>query len=110
MKNLKPPVTATAFKAASELLAEPLINTYRTWQEIAGSRFAPARREIVPARFKSQLDSIFLVEVVDQGSDFRLGLAGDKVIRFLGSEFKVGKLLSEIASSPFQERSVLLFR
>jgi len=110
MKNIKPPASPTAFKTAPELVAEPLVTIYQGWRELAGGRFAPRRREVDPARFKAHLDSVFLVEVVGESVDFRLGLAGDRVMRFLGSEFKVGKLLSEIATSPFQERSVLLFR
>ena len=53
---------------------------------------------------------MFLIDVVEGGSDYRLALAGDTVIRFLGSEFKPGKLLSQVSPSPFRERSFRLFQ
>jgi hypothetical protein len=110
MKNLSPPKNPTPFKTAAELVNPPLARAHEAWQQLAASRFAPARKEIVPSRFKEILNSIFLVDVVDGGADFRLALAGDRVLQFLGSEFKVGKLLTQISRSPFQERSILLFR
>ena len=37
-------------------------------------------------------------------------LAGETVIRFLGTEFHVGKLLSQVSKSPFRERTFRLFQ
>jgi hypothetical protein len=86
------------------------MEAYRIWHEMAGERFAPARREVAPARFKSMLSHMFLVEVMDNGSDFRLALSGDTVTRFLGSEYTPGKLLSMVSPSPFQKRSFRFFQ
>jgi hypothetical protein len=110
MKDLGLPPTPSPFKAASQLVSERLVEVYRTWCELAGARIAPARRDIAPARFKTALSNLFLVDVIDAGTDFRLALAGDTVTRFLGSEYKVGKRLSEVTPSPFQERSFRFFR
>ena len=110
MRNLGLPPNPSPFKPAAGLIAAPLIEAHRTWREIAGQRFAPERREILPARFKRMLSNLFLVEVVGEGADFRLALSGDTVSRFLGSEYKTGKLLGEVFPSPFQQRSFRLFQ
>src|SRR4051812_45173064 len=108
MKNLGLPPDPAAFKAPSELIAATLIDAHRTWRDIAGPRFAPPRKEIQPARFKAMLTSLFLVEIVV--GDFRLALAGDTVTRFLGSEYKPGKFLSEVDPSPFRQRTLRFFQ
>lgn len=110
MKDLALPDQPSPFKTASGLVSERLTQVHQIWREIAGGRFAPARREIAPARFKTALSNLFLIEVVDAADDFRLALAGDTVTRFLGSEYKIGKLLSEVSPSPFRERSFRFFR
>ena len=95
---------------AADLVNKNLIEAWRVWQELAGLRFAPMRKEVAPARFKFALSTMFLVDVVDGGADFRLSLAGDTVIRFLGSEFKTGKLLTHVSPSPFRDRSFRFFQ
>ena len=59
MKNLHLPEKPSPFKAPPELINERLIRAYETWREIAGTRFAPARSEIVPSRFKSVMSDLF---------------------------------------------------
>src|SRR5580765_6023285 len=103
MKNLGVPPDPAPYKPLSQLIAPKLVDAHRIWRDIAGARFAPLRKDIAPARFKPMLTNLFLVEVVG-GADFRLALAGDTVIRFLGSEYIPGKLLSEVSPSPFRER------
>ncbi len=110
MKDLDLPSDPSPFKPAYALVSERLRETYRIWRDLAGARFAPGRKDIAPARFKSLLSNLFLVDVVDHGADFRLALAGDTVVRFLGSEFTIGKLLSDVAPSPFRERTLRFFR
>jgi hypothetical protein len=110
MKNLGLPKAPSPFKGAADLANERLIQTHRVWKELAAVRFAPTRKEIAPSQFKFVLTTMFLIDVVEGGADFRLSLAGDTVIRFLGSEFRPGKLLTAITRSPFQERSLLFFR
>jgi len=110
MKDLDLPPAPTPFKPAFRLENPRLVEVYRTWRDLAGTRLAPARKDIAPAKFKEVLSNLFLVDVVDNGADFRLALAGDTVVRFLGSEYTVGKLLSEVSPSPFQERSFVFFK
>lgn len=110
MKDLDLPPAPSPFKPASQLGNSRLVEAYRTWRDLAGARFAPSRKQITPAPFKAVLSTLFLVDVVDGGADFRLALAGDVVVRFLGSEYTVGKLLSEVSPSPFRERSFRFFR
>jgi hypothetical protein len=110
VKNLDLPPSPSPFKQAADLENERLIRTHQVWRELAGGWFAPTRKAIAPARFKFVLSNTFLVEVVGGGADFRLSLSGDTVTRFLGSEFKPGKLLSEVSPSPFRERSVRFFQ
>ena len=110
MKDLALPKSPSPFKSAPDFASERLVQTYKIWRELAADRFAPTRKEIAPTRFKFVLGTMFLIDVVEGGDDFRLSLAGDTVIRFLGSEFKPGKLLSEVSRSLFQERSFLFFR
>jgi hypothetical protein len=109
MKDLAVPSAPSPFKSALDLSNPRLLETYRTWSELAGPRFAPARKDILPARFRAVLSNLFLVEVIGDGADFRLTLAGDTVVRFLGSEYTIGKRLSEVPPSPFQERSFRFF-
>ena len=110
MKDLTLPASPSPFKPATDLVNDHLIKAHKVWQELADRRFAPTRKEIVPSRFKFALSTLFLVDVVDGGADFRLSLAGETVIRFLGSEFKPGKLLTQVSPSPFRERSCRFFQ
>lgn len=110
MRNLGLPTNPSPFKPASELIAPRLVDAHRIWRELAGARFAPARKEISPARFKAMLSNLFLAEVFDGGRDFRLALSGDTVARFMGSEYQPGKLLGDVAPSPFQQRSFRFFQ
>jgi hypothetical protein len=61
------------------------------------------REEITPALLRSVLPSIWMIDVVDGGKDFRFRFAGDRVIQFMGQRY-AGKLLSEQLDVPFFER------
>src|SRR5436309_746105 len=67
---------------------------------MAGDRLAPSRKEIVPARFKQVLDSIFIMEVVGNGADFRFALGGQTLVRFMNGRH-AGKLLSSLPPTPY---------
>lgn len=94
------------FKAASALASPALMGAWRAWRQIAGERFAPSRKEIVPACFKDVLDSIFIMEVVD-GKDFRFALGGQALVRFMGRHW--GKLLSTMPPSPYYDGMRIMF-
>jgi len=88
------------FKPASELVSPSLLAGWHRWAEMAGDRLAPSRKEIVPAHFKQVLDSIFLMEVVDDGEDFRFALGGQTLVRFMNGRHH-GKLLSSLPPTPY---------
>jgi hypothetical protein len=110
LPNLALETIEPRFKSPDRLVAQPLAQCYRAWRELAGARFAPSREEIAPARMKSVLRDVFVIEVIEDGADFRLTLAGERIARFLGPRLKPGTLFSTIAGSLFHERAFRTFR
>jgi hypothetical protein len=110
MQNLVLPGELPAIKSPDALVSTVLRQAHQTWVEIAGSRFAPTRKQISPARFKDVLPSIFLLDVIDGGEDFLFSLAGDRLVRFLQGRLDTGALMSTTAGSNFHERCMRLFR
>jgi hypothetical protein len=110
MPNLGLPPSPPSFKPPEELVSERLARTYQTWQELRGARFAPSRKDITPSRFKDVLRDVFLIDVVDDGADFRFALGGDTLVRFLGNRLTMGMLLSTISGSLFHKRAIRAFR
>jgi len=96
------------FKPASTLVDPVLVASFQAWQDIAGERFAPSRKEIVPARFREALRTIFLMEVVAGGADFRFALGGETLVGFMGGRHK-GELLSSLPSTPMYDGMRLMF-
>src|SRR5262249_50860424 len=93
----------TAAKSADALISAQLITVRDAWKQAAGERLAPRREEIAPAPIKSALPWIWMIDVVDEGRDFRFRIAGDRVIQFLGRRY-AGHLLSEFQDQPFFQR------
>jgi hypothetical protein len=95
--------------AIDRLTSKPLLEVYGTWMKAAAGRMAPRRDEITPALLKSVLPWVWMIDVVDGGTDFRFRIAGDRVIQFMGRRY-AGQLLSEFAGQPFFEvmREILL--
>ncbi|HWA92438.1 MAG TPA: PAS domain-containing protein [Rhizomicrobium sp.] len=77
-----------------------LTDVHAAWKKLAAGRMAPRRDEITPALIKSALPSIWMIDVVDGGRDFRFRIAGDRIIQFMGRRY-AGSLLSEFAEQPF---------
>lgn len=96
------------FKPATELVSPALRAAFRSWQQLAGERFAPARKDLVPSRFRDVLNSIFLMEVIDAGKDFRFALGGEKLVRFMDGRH-AGKLLSEMPENPYYTGMRIMF-
>lgn len=90
------------FKPAVALVSPVLIASWRAWRDIAADRFAPSRKEIVPARFRQVMDSIFIMEVTAGGTDFRFALGGESLVRFMGGRHK-GELLSSLPPTPMYD-------
>src|SRR5579864_3287410 len=97
-------------KSPEALVAEELAGVYRAWRSVANGRFAPARREILPKQLKPALSSVFLLDVIEDGADFRLSLGGDRILRFLMNRLSPGMLLSEVSGSLFHERATRMMR
>lgn len=67
---------------------------YKYWNEIRGSRMAPRRFEIEPARFATILPETFVVEC-ERGDEPRFRLAGTRVTEKLGVELR-GRTFSDL--------------
>ena len=104
---IRPP--SRSAKPAQQLVSVPLAASFQAWRALCGDRFAPSRREIDPARFKAILGSIFVMEVLDGGIDFRFALGGERIPQFMGQRLR-GQLLSEQPHTPFFEGMTHLFR
>lgn len=93
----------TAAKPADALVSAQLVTVYDAWKQAAAGRLAPKREEITPAPMKSALPWIWMIDVVEEGRDFRFRVAGDRVIQFMGRRY-AGHLLSEFQDQPFFQR------
>lgn len=103
---VRPP--AQNAKSPQQLANAELTNSYQAWRALCGDRFAPTRKEIDPARFKPVLGSIFVMDVVDDGADFRFVLGGERVVQMMGQRLR-GELLSSQPATPFYEGMRNLF-
>jgi len=110
MPNLGLEISPPPLKSPDALISAPLKEAYRAWRTLANGRFAPTRREISPRSFKPVLTTVFLLDVIDEGNDFRFALGGDKILRFLMNRLEPGMKLSEIAGSEFHARALRLMK
>jgi len=94
---------AVSYKSANRLVSEKLVGALNAWKRVAADRLAPKREEITPALLRSVLPSIWMIDVVDGGRDFRFRFAGDRVIQFMGRRY-AGELLSDHIDVPFFQR------
>jgi len=99
----------TTFKTPDHLQSNRLLRTYVQWRRLAGERFAPTRSEIAPAQFKSDLAHVFLMDVLDEGSDFRFRLGGERIVEFMGGRH-AGRLLSDFVGLPAYEQMHRFFQ
>ncbi len=67
---------------------------YQYWNDVRGTRLAPRRFEIEPARFSAILPETFVVEC-EEGAGHRFRLAGTRVSEKLGFELR-GRALTEL--------------
>lgn len=64
------------------------------WNEVRGTRIAPRRLEIQPARISELLLDTFILERADGASDFRFRLAGTRVAARFGLQLKADSFAS----------------
>jgi len=81
----------------SDLLAEFVAY----WQAKRGERFAPPRSAIEPLELKRHLAHIFMLDVLDDGADYRYRLIGTDVSTARGSSV-TGRKISELYADPPQ--------
>jgi hypothetical protein len=93
---------------ADKLASDKLRMVHDAWNALRAGRIGPRRDEITPARLRSVLGYTFIVDVVDDGGDFRFRFAGDRIIQFMGRRF-AGMLLSEAGEGIFFESMRQLF-
>lgn len=74
------------------------------WRSTCRERAMPARRDISPVHFKSQLPNVLLVDVLNGGNDFRYRLVGTGLTPFFLSD-PSGKPMAE-ALAPFGRDTV----
>ena len=91
------------FKPAAALVGDRARAAHALWERVKGSRLAPKRQEITLALVRTLAPWMWIVEVVDDGEDFRFRQAGDRVVQFLGRRYS-GTSLSELPSDPFFNR------
>lgn len=97
----------SVFKTADQLISQLLRGVHASWQRVAAGRMAPKREEITPAVLRAALPSVWMMDVIDGGADFRFRFAGDKVIQFMGRRY-AGILLSTLLEDVYFQRMRLL--
>lgn len=76
---------------------------YAYWNEVRGSRIAPRRFEIEPARIGSILPETFILERVD-AANYRYRLSGTRIFEEFGIEFRSTNFLDHWSSA---DRTIL---
>ncbi len=86
-----------------------LRSVYEPWRHVAGPRIGPRRCETTPYHLRRTTPWIFIVDVIDDGQDFRFGFAGERLMRFIAERCATPSLagLRDIAFFAAAER---LFR
>ena len=97
----------SVFKSPDQLVSPLLNDVYAAWQRVGAGRMAPRRDEITPAVLRSALPAVWMMDVIDEGADFRFRFAGDRVIRFMGRRY-AGTLLSTLLDDAYFQRMRLL--
>jgi hypothetical protein len=94
---------AVSFKSADQIVSERLVGALDAWKRAAGERMAPKREEITPGLLRTALPWIWMIDVINDGKDFRFRIAGERVIEFMGRRL-AGELMSDHSDNPFFQR------
>lgn len=79
------------------------------WQDIRGDRPWPMRSDLDPARIVSLLPFLYMVDVLEDGSDFRYRLLGTDIVGNTVTD-NTGKRLSELQFQGSQATLTVLYR
>jgi hypothetical protein len=97
----------SVFKGPDQLMSTLLQSVHATWQRVSAGRMAPKRDEISPPVLRSALPSVWMMDVIDDGADFRFRFAGDRVVQFMGRRYG-GALLSTLLDDVYFQRMRML--
>jgi hypothetical protein len=79
------------------------------WNARRGARFAPARAEIEPLAIKQLLPFISMIDVIEDGADFRFRLLGTHIVEALGRD-STGRRFSEVYAGDAAVRQIMIDR
>jgi hypothetical protein len=96
-------MTHSEFKPADKTVGEKSRALFALWQALKGERLAPKREEVTLSHTRALTSSLWFIDVVDGGKDYRFRLSGEEIVRFLGGRH-TGLLLSELSDNPFFAR------
>ncbi len=93
-----------------ERIELPLLNRfYADWRDLCRGRFAPSRADIDPTKFAYILPRVLMFDVVDEGRDFRVRLAGSATYGLHGQDV-TGMLLSDFQPPAFRDSVMASYR
>ncbi|MDE2183556.1 MAG: PAS domain-containing protein [Alphaproteobacteria bacterium] len=90
-------------KPVETMVSERNRALHEIWKSRAEDRVAPRRGDITLSLVRTLTPWMWMVDVLEQGKDFRFRLSGDNVNQFLGGNY-TGQSLSLLPHSRFVER------
>lgn len=87
-------------KPAAQAVGERNRALYAIWHGVAAGRVAPRRDEITMKMLRQLTQWLWLVEIIDNGQDFRFRLIGDGVVQFFSANH-TGAKLGDNLDNPF---------
>jgi hypothetical protein len=88
------------FKDPAHLVSSRLASIHSVWQELASGRICPSRADVTPARLRGALPWSWMMDVIDDGNDYRFRFAGEQIVQFMGGRL-AGSLVSSFRGRPF---------
>ncbi len=95
--RMSPERTGSRFEiqVTGEPDAPALADLLAYWERKRAGRIAPRRIDIDPVEMREHLPNIFLLDVLENGADFRYRLLGTSIVDGMGRD-STGKRLSEL--------------
>jgi hypothetical protein len=92
------------FVNASELIEQPEAPLIREllayWERKRAGRMAPRRSDIDPTELVPHLPTMYMIDVIDGGADFRYRLVGTKIVIGMGRDSTHKRLSDVYAGQP----------
>jgi hypothetical protein len=96
-----------SLKSAENIIGEKNRAAHALWRRVTANRTAPRREEITLGMVRGLTPWLWVIDVVNDGTDFRFRLIGDRIVQFFGTSF-TGMRVSELEDSPFSQRTKFL--